>query len=155
VEPVFSAEPPRSSFMSGGLVFFVVLDVAAAIVLAFFSLVAAVSLLVAGLFTAAVLWLVLPRRFEVTPEEIRIVLGARARHRIGLGTVAEVRPGKWHQALAYAGIRYAIPSSEIVEIKRSSGMNVVISPKDADEFIRQANLALDRFRRRGSTEGEV
>ena len=46
------------------------------------------------------------------------------------------------KAFAYSGIRFATSSKRVIEIVRKKGMNLVISPRNADIFLDQINQAL-------------
>ena len=94
-----------------------------------------------GAFTALLLWTVSPRSYDLWPDRIRIVLGWGWGLSIPLDTLAEVRPARRIHAFVYRGLRFAPSMKTPVEIKRTRGMNIVISPEDPGEFIKSVREA--------------
>jgi hypothetical protein len=143
---VYVAKAKRGRYETAAFFLFIAVDVVLAVLIAMLHLFAGVIVLLAGVFLSLALWIIVPRRYEVTEDEIRVVLGGPFRHRLPLSTVDEVRIGVWHQALAYAGVRYALAPGSVVEITRTAGLNVVISPAERDEFVLRVNEVLERYR---------
>ena len=83
-----------------------------------------------------VFWLVMPRRYEVWADKVRIVLGWPAVCTIPMTTITEARPASAVTVYVYWGFRFATRRATAVEIRRSKGWNFVISPNDRDEFMR-------------------
>ena len=96
-----------------------------------------------GAAVLLLLWSVIPRRYEITSDSIRIVLGTPFAQSFELDTVADVRPTRGLHALAYAGIRYAPSTKTAVEILRRSGLSLVISPQDPAAFVAAARRAME------------
>lgn len=89
---------------------------------------------VAGLATLA-LWFLLPRKFELWPDYICIVLGRPWRFVIPLEEVMEVLPSEGLRPWAGLGAAFATSFKTPVHIKRSKGMNILLSPENPEEFI--------------------
>jgi len=94
------------------------------------------------IFDALLFNAVIPRRYQIFQDKLKIVLGNPFAFSIPLSTIKEVRPASGSMAFAYWGIRLATSSSSVVEIVRSKGFNVVISPTNRDAFLDQLNQAL-------------
>ncbi len=93
-----------------------------------------VMLGVTGLALLA-LWSGLPRAFELWPDRIRIVLGWPWGLNIPLNTIAEVRPAPG--VVPWIGLRawFATSFKTPVQIKRTKGLTIVLSPKNPVEFM--------------------
>lgn len=102
---------------------------------------AASGMLVMSGVVLAVLWSVLPRAFELWTDRVRIVLGWHWGWNIPLDTIAEVQPAPGLAAFALWGARFAMSFSTAVRIRRSKGMDIVISPVAPLEFIEAVRRA--------------
>jgi hypothetical protein len=99
-----------------------------------------------------VLWLVIPRRFEL--HEDALVLAFPLFHwRIPLETIEVARPAQGWMPYAYWGMRFATAPGQAVEIRRVrpslTRSNLIVSPVDRSEFLRRLSEALERYRARG------
>ena len=101
------------------------------------------------LFDALLFKAILPRRFQIFEDRVRILLGNPFALNIPLADISEVHPASGREAFIYWGIRFATSSSGVIEIVRRKGLSVVISPLNPDLFLEQANRALE-FVRHGS-----
>ena len=95
------------------------------------------------LFTA-----IIPRRYQVYSDRLRIVLGGPFVWNIHFSTIKEARSASGAKAFAYWGVRLATSSKGVVEIVRSRGCSVVISPSNSGLFLEQLNGALESVARR-------
>jgi len=95
----------------------------------------------AALFVIILFRLILPRRFQIHSDKLRIVLGWPLAINIPLSDIREVQSRTGIKAFAYAGIRFATSASHTVEIIRNRGLNILISPSNNEEFIKQLNQA--------------
>ncbi|MFC2006656.1 PH domain-containing protein [Chloroflexota bacterium] len=95
------------------------------------------------LFEIILFRIILPRRFQILSDKLRIVLGRPFAINIPLSDIEEVRSRTGIKAFIYFGVRFATSSSHTVEIIRKKGLNMVISPANDDEFIKQLNQARD------------
>ncbi|MFC1871535.1 hypothetical protein ACFLYF_03950 [Chloroflexota bacterium] len=96
----------------------------------------------ATLFDALLFHAILPRRFQIFPDRLRIVLGQPFAINLALSNIAEARLSSGNKVFAYWGIRFATSTRCIVEIVRKRGLNLVISPTNCDTFREQLNQTL-------------
>ncbi|MBI4285031.1 MAG: PH domain-containing protein [Chloroflexi bacterium] len=102
----------------------------------------------ATVFDALLFKAILPRRFEIFEDRIRIALGGPFALNIPLAHIKEARAGTGRQTMFYSGIRFATSSHSVVEIRRSKGMNLVISPGNRDRFLEETAKALEAARQK-------
>ena len=95
-----------------------------------------------AVFYALLFKLVMPRRYQIYSDKVRIVLGWPLAWNIPFTTIREARPASRASAFAYNGVRFATSSRGVVEIRRSKGCNVVISPSNKDVFLEQVRGAM-------------
>ena len=100
-----------------------------------------------GMFGVAVFYallfkIVMPQRYQIYSDKVRIVLGGPFAWNIPFNTIKEIRPASGVSAFAYSGVRFATSSKNVVEIRRSRGCNVVISPSNKEIFLEQASRAM-------------
>jgi hypothetical protein len=95
-----------------------------------------------AVFYALLFKIIMPQRYQIYSDKIRIVLGGPLAWNIPLSTIKEVRSASGAKAFAYSGVRFATSSRNVVEIRRSRGCNVVISPSNRDIFLEQASRAM-------------
>ena len=105
-----------------------------------------VALLGVAIVVCAIYWSVLPRAYVVQSDGLRIVLGWPWGLSLPFGTIDEIRPARFIDALAYWGFRFAPSVRTPVQVKRNRGLSVVISPVDREEFLAVAQKALDAYR---------
>jgi hypothetical protein len=94
------------------------------------------------IFDALSFRLVMPQRYQVYSDKVRIVLGWPLAWNIPFTTIKEVRSASGAKAFAYNGVRFATSSKGIVEIIRSKGCNAVISPSNKEIFLEQVSRAM-------------
>jgi hypothetical protein len=95
-----------------------------------------------GAFLSLLFYFIMPRRYEIYPDKLRIVLGTPFRISIPLSTIKAVKHSSTGKAFVYTGVRFATSSRYVVEIVRNRGMNYVIAPRHGDFFIEQLNQAI-------------
>ncbi len=88
--------------------------------------------------------LIMPQRYQVYSDRMRIVLGGPFAWNIPFSTIREARASSGSKAFAYNGVRFATSSKGVVEITRSRGCSVVISPSNKDIFLEQLHRAMQR-----------
>jgi len=88
---------------------------------------------------------VMPRRYQIFEDKIRIVLGGPFRVSIPFTNVRNVQAAGSYKSMVYSGMRFATTSRSVVEIIRKKGMNIVISPADRDRFMEQYRLARQAY----------
>jgi len=95
-----------------------------------------------AVFYALLFKIIMPQRYQIYSDKVRIVLGGPFAWNIPFSTIKEVRPASGVSAFAYSGVRFATSSKNVVEIRRSRGCNVVISPSNKEIFLEQASRAM-------------
>ena len=93
-------------------------------------------------FDALLFKAILPRRFQIFEDRLKILLGGPFSINILLSNIAEVKSASSREAFAYWGIRFATSTSNVVEVVRKKGLNLIISPRNDDMFLEQLNQAL-------------
>ena len=91
---------------------------------------------------ALLFYFIMPRKYQIYQDKLRIVLGKPFGINISLSTIKEVKHSSGIKAFVYAGIRFATSSRYVVEIVRNQGLNYVIAPKNGDIFLEQLNQAI-------------
>ncbi len=94
------------------------------------------------LFDALLFKAILPQRFQIFQDRLKIVLGGPFALDIPFSNIREVREASASKAFAYWGLRFATSTQSIVEIVRRKGLNLVVSPSNPDIFVEQLNQAL-------------
>ena len=108
-------------------------------------------LMAVTVFNTLIFWCVLPRGCEIWADRLRVVLGWPFALNVPLDTVTEIRPARAMDAMFCRGFRVAMSIKTPVEIRRSKGMNIVISPHNRHEFIEKALQALSRYQGQSDT----
>ena len=111
-----------------------------------FEVVGAYAMFGVTLFDALLFNAILPRRYQIYQDRMRIVLGKPFAVNFPFTTIKEAHAAEGSTAFVYWGIRLATSAKNVVEIVRSKGMNVVISPANRDEFVEQFTRALKEYR---------
>ncbi len=93
-------------------------------------------------FDALLFYIILPRRYQIWTDRVRIVLGRPFAVNIPLATIREARSAIGSKAFVYWGVRFATSSKNVVEIVRHRGLNFVISPSNRDLFLERLTEAL-------------
>jgi len=93
-------------------------------------------------FDALLFYAILPQRYQIWTDRVRIVLGRPFSVNIPLPTIKEVRPASGVKAFAYGGLRFATSARTVVEIVRRRGWNFVISPDNRELFLERLAEAL-------------
>ncbi len=103
---------------------------------------AAIAMFGITVFDALLFKAILPRRFQIFEDRLKILLGGPFSINILLSNIAEVKPASSRKIFAYWGIRFATSTSNVVEVVRKKGLNLIISPGNDDMFLEQLNQAL-------------
>lgn len=99
-------------------------------------------LLGATVFDAVLLYAILPRRYQILADRVRIVLGAPFAITIGLATIRMVRVATVMESLIFWGIGFVTSPGSAVHISRHQGLDLMISPTNREAFVEQLNQAL-------------
>ncbi len=119
--------------------------------LAFVEVEGAIVMFAVTVFDALLFRAVLPRRYEIWSESLRVVLGGPFAVNFALRNIAEARAVAGKNAYVYGGVRLATTNRGVVEIVRRKGLNVVISPRDRETFLQRLSQALEA----ASTSGRI
>ena len=103
---------------------------------------AALVMFAVTLFDALLFHAVMPRRFQIFQDKLKIFLGRPFVLNIPLSTIREVQSVSGSKVFAYGGIRLATSTHYIVEIVRRKGLSLIISPAKADVFLEQLKQAI-------------
>ncbi len=103
---------------------------------------AAIAMFGITVFDALLFKAILPRRFQIFEDRLKILLGGPFSINILLSNIAEVKPASSRKIFAYWGIRFATSTSNVVEVVRKKGLNLIISPRNDDMFLEHLNQAL-------------
>jgi hypothetical protein len=101
-----------------------------------------IGLLGTTIIIAILLWVVLPRKYRILHDRVKIMLGGRLSINISLDTIEAARIPK---GLAL-GINFVTSVKNPVEIVRKKGMNINISPTNRDLFLENMDKALNSWR---------
>ena len=99
-------------------------------------------------FTSAILlilWLLLPRAFEVWPDRLRIVLGWKLVWDLPLEEIEKIRPTRGLGIMVFWGISLITSVKNSVRIKRTKGVDILISPDDPAVFIESTRTAQEEL----------
>ena len=97
-------------------------------------------------FDAILFWCILPKRFLVYEDRLKIVLGGPFSYTIPLRDITNVRQATKDMAWVYWGLRLGTSQKYQVEIDRKNGLGVIISPSMENEFIERLNQARENYR---------
>ena len=96
-------------------------------------------------FDAILIWCILPKRFLVYEDRLKIVLGGPFSYTIPFRDIITVRQATKDMAWIYWGIRLGTSLKFQVEIERKNGLGVIISPSMENKFIEQLNQAKGNY----------
>ncbi|MGD9142651.1 MAG: PH domain-containing protein [Dehalococcoidia bacterium] len=122
-------------FISGFIAFTLILG----LVFLMFNTELAITMFAITVIDGLLFSIIIPRNFEIHHDKLRIRLGGPFAMNIPLSKIDKARPGSSGDVWVYWGIRFGTSSSNVVEIVRNKGMNIIITPEDAEEFIDQLN----------------
>jgi len=103
---------------------------------------ASLVLLGEGVFFILLFYFIMPRRYQIFHDKLKIVLGSPFSINIPLTTIREVKHRSGIKALVYYGVRFATSTKYVVEIVRNKGLNYIISPKNGEVFLEQLSQAI-------------
>lgn len=98
---------------------------------------AAWALLGDAAFIILLLWVISPRSYRIYADRLSIKLGGPFAMNVSLKSIQSANKASSYYAMAYWGIRLATSTSNVVEIKRQRGMNIIISPAEPDIFLQR------------------
>ena len=111
------------------------------VVLLFIDILGASVMFGVTLFDALLFKAILPRRFQIFQDRIKIILGGPFTISISFSNIREVRAVSANEVFVYWGVRLATSTQSVVEIVRKSGLSLVIAPANREMFLEQFNQA--------------
>ncbi|MFC1947155.1 PH domain-containing protein [Chloroflexota bacterium] len=97
------------------------------------------------IFDAVLIWCILPKRFFVYEDRVKIDLGGPFSYTIPFRDIIDVRQATKDMAWVYWGMRLGTSLKFQVEIERKNGLGIILSPSMENEFIEQLNQARDNY----------
>jgi hypothetical protein len=97
------------------------------------------------IFDAILFRCILPKRFLVYEDRIKIVLGGPFSYTVPFRDITNVRQATKDMAWVYWGMRLGTSQKFQVEIERKNGLGVIISPSMENEFIEQLNQVRENY----------
>jgi len=115
---------------------------------------AVIIIFASDLFVLVVYWLVLPRKIYVLQDRLRLKLG-QFLWNIAFETIESVKPAKG--IIVWRGFSSITSYSTQIEIVRSKGQNIRISPTRRDQFLEYVKRAMSDWKRvrGGDVNGET
>jgi hypothetical protein len=98
-------------------------------------------------FVLALFWVILPRKYQILQEKLKIVLGRPFSLNIPFDTIKTVKDISIAKASTYFGLKFSTSLKNTVEIIRKRGMNVIVSPSNRDLFLENLDKALADWRK--------
>jgi hypothetical protein len=99
-------------------------------------------LILEGIFLTLLFYFIMPRKYQIYQDKLRIALGGPVGINIPFSTIKEVKHSTGSKAWVYPGVRFATSTKYVLEIIRNRGMNYVISPHNGEIFLEQLNYAI-------------
>lgn len=96
-------------------------------------------------FDAVLIWCILPKKFLVFEDRLKIVLGGPFSYTIPFRDIINVSQATKDMAWVYWGLRLGTSQKYQVEIDRKNGMGVILSPSMEKEFIEQLNQVREYY----------
>jgi hypothetical protein len=112
------------------------------LLLFFVDTVTAWIMLWATLFDALLFLAILPQRFQIFEDSLKVVLGGFFAMNIPFSSIKEARVAPSSKTFVYWGLRFATSSRYVVEIVREEAIDLVISPVSGDIFLEQLKQAM-------------
>ena len=147
VEPLFAIRAGGIRLLTRLLALLLLATVViSAIMLTTLNAVSAASTFVSMVLLLAVILIILPRRYELWPDHLRIVFPLWGWN-IHYDDIQTVRPARPFESFGFAGLRFATaPGQAVTILRHNSNMfthpNLVISPEDREVFLRELERAM-------------
>ena len=139
---IYESTPRYDSWLKPLLSGIIAFTLILGLIIMMFSTEGAIVMFAITLIDGLLFWIIIPRNFQIYQDKMRIQLGGPFGMNIPLSKINKARPGSSGDLWVYWGIRFGTSSSNVVEILRNKGMNIIITPEDAEEFIDQLNQAV-------------
>ena len=95
-----------------------------------------------GVLLGLLFFFIMPRKYQIYQDKLKIVLGSPLAVNIPLSTIKEIRRASGNKAFIYSGVRFVTSTRDIIEIIRIKGVNYVISRQNGDSFLEELNEAI-------------
>lgn len=140
---LYETSPRFDSWLKPLISGFIAFTLILGLVFLTFSTELAIVMFVITLLDGVLFGIIIPRKFEIYQDKLRINLGGPFAMNIPLKDIDTARPGSSSDLWVYWGIRFGTSTSNVVEIIRNKGMNIIITPEDSQEFTEQLNRAVE------------
>jgi hypothetical protein len=144
---VYEAGAPMDRWLKLMLSAIVAVTLIIGLVMVPFDEIGAFFMLGTTVFLAALFAVIMPRKYRIYEDRIKIQLGGPFSVDVPFGTIKEIRPLAGASTQSYNGVKFATSMQNVVEITRRKGMGMTISPADRDLFLQQADWALTNWRK--------
>jgi hypothetical protein len=111
----------------------------------------AIGMLATALLMGAVYWAILPRKYQIFDNKLKIVLGGQFSFNIPFETLKTA--GKPEGVSLGINFATTFITEHVVEIKRNKGMTVNITPDNRDLFLENLNKAVYDWKRGAAKVG--
>jgi hypothetical protein len=98
-----------------------------------------VALLIEAFILGLVFWIVLPRKYQVYEDHVRIVLGGSLSVKVGFDKIQAIEATSRLTLSVNFVTKF---TKSYVEINKKKGFSIAITPRDRDLFVENANRAL-------------
>jgi len=92
-------------------------------------------------------YFILPRKYQIFQDKLRIELGRPFAINIPFAAIREVKQANTVNAYLYSGVRFVTSTRYVIEIVRSGGFNYVISPQRGESFLEQLRSSVAGYPR--------
>jgi hypothetical protein len=142
---IFEDKPVYDKWNKYVLVGIIAIPLVVGIVLTAVDILGAAIMFGVTVFDALLLWCILPKRFLVYEDRIKIVLGGPFSYTIPFLDIVEVKQATRDMAVIYWGMRLGTSLKFQVVIERKNVLSVLISPSMENAFIEQLNQARENY----------
>jgi len=149
IYPIYEVAPSYDRWFKLIIIGIPVITLTLGVIYFFYDREASTTMFALTVFYGILFHAITPRRFQIYDDRIRMVFGKPFAVNLSLANIREVKATSGAKAFFFGGLRFATSSSNIVEIVRSKGLDLVISPADRETFINQFNTALNQYRNSG------
>ena len=117
--------------------------IVAAVFLAFVKeLESSIFLFFEGIIFVGIFYLLLPRRYQIYQDRLRMVLGGPFKIDIPFSSIKQINRISGVNRFLYSGVRFATSLKYVIEIRRSKGLDYIFSPSNGQFFQEQLELAI-------------
>ena len=139
---IYEDVPRYDSWLKPMVSGFITIFLLLGLVFLYFNTELAITMFALTVFFGLLFTAIIPRRFQIYEDRLRIQLGGPFAFNIPLKNIEEARHGSSGDVFFYWGIKFGTSTSNVIEIVRNKGMNVIITPTHFNEFLNQLNRAV-------------